>query len=65
MAAIAELLGLTVSQLNTILIAGVVLVVGWYVLKTVLKLAARAFTVGCFTIALAVGALYVFFVVLR
>ena len=65
MAAIAELLGLTVSQLNTILIAGVVLVVGWYVLKTVLKLAVRSFTIGCFTIALGIAALYVFFVVLR
>lgn len=65
MAAIAELLGLTVAQLTTILIAGVVLVVGWYVLKTVLKLAVRSFTVGCVTIVLAVGALYVFFVVLR
>lgn len=52
---IANLLGLTSTQLMVVSGVSLVLVVVWYVLKTALKIAAKVFAVGCFTI-IAVGA---------
>ena len=63
--AMADLIGISSTALIGIAIAGVVLVVGWYVLKTVLKIAARTFTIACVGIIGLVGVLYVVFVVLR
>ncbi len=63
--AMADLIGISSTALITIGIAGVVLVVGWYVLKTALKLAARTFAIGCITIIGLVAGLYIVFVVLQ
>lgn len=61
MQAIADLLGLTVNQLTMLVVAGVVLVVGWYVLKTALKIASRIFAIGCVGILVLVGVLYLLY----
>ncbi len=63
--AMADLIGISSTALIAISIAGVVLVAGWYVLKTAFKIAARTFAVGCVTIIGLVVGLYVIFVVLR
>jgi hypothetical protein len=57
MQAIADLMGLTVTQLYILAGAGVALVVGWYVLKSTLKIASRVFAIGCVGIAVLVGVL--------
>jgi|GEM_PF-996385 len=62
---IAELLGVTVGQLIFMVIAGIVMVVGWYVLKAALKIASRVFAVGCFIIILVAGGLYLYFAFFR
>lgn len=62
MDAIAELLGITTAQLTTLAIAGAALVVAWYVLKTVMKIATRVFAIGCLGLLVVVGALYAIFV---
>jgi hypothetical protein len=63
--AMADLIGISSTALITIGIAGIALVVGWYVLKTALKLAARTFAIGCMTIIGLVVGLYIVFVVLQ
>jgi hypothetical protein len=63
--AMADLVGISSTALIGISIAGVVLVVGWYVLKTAFKIAAKTFAIGCVTIIGLVAGLYVVFVVLR
>ncbi len=63
--AMADLIGISSTALITIGIAGVILIVGWYVLKTALKLAARTFAIGCITIIGLVAGLYIVFVVLQ
>lgn len=60
----AELLGMTVGQLTTIVVVLAVLVVGWYVLRTAVRLAARTFAIGCFVIVLIGAALSIIFVVM-
>lgn len=62
MDAIAELLGITVSQLTILGVAGAALVVAWFVLKTVMKIASRVFAIGCLGLLVVVGALYAIFV---
>jgi hypothetical protein len=57
MDAVADLLDMTVGQLWTIVIVGVVLVAGWYILKAVVKATARAFAVGCLVILIVIAAL--------
>lgn len=61
MQAIADLLGLTPDQLTILLIAGVVLVIAWYALRAVLKIARRVFTIGCVGIIVLVGILYLLY----
>lgn len=63
--AMADLIGISSTALIVIAIAGVILVVGWYVLKTALRMAAKTFAIGCVTIIGLVAGLYVVFVVLR
>ncbi len=63
--AVADLVGVSPTALIAISIAGVVLVVGWYVFKTAFKIAARTFAIGCVTIIGLVAVLYVVFVLLR
>lgn len=58
MQAIADLVGLTVNQLTILAIAGAVLVIGWYVLRSALKMARRLFAIGCVGIIVVVGVLY-------
>ena len=58
---IANLLGLTSTQLMVIAGVSLGLVIFWYVLKTALKIAAKAFTVGCFTIIALGAGLWAFF----
>ena len=65
MQAIADLLGLAPGQLTIILIAGVVLVVGWYVLRAALKIASRVFAIGCVGIVVLVGVLYLLYAFAR
>ena len=62
---IADLLGITTNQLMIVGIVLIVLVVGWYILKAVLKIAGKVFSVGCFTILLLGGGLYLYFALLR
>ncbi len=64
LAPIAELLGLTVGQLTTWLIIIGVLVIGWYIVRGVVKIAVRTFLSGCLVILLLGIGLYVFFVLL-
>jgi hypothetical protein len=63
--AMADLIGISATGLIAIAVAGVVLVAGWYVLKTAFKIAAKTFAFGCVTIIGLVVGLYVVFVVLR
>ncbi len=63
--AMADLIGISSTALIIISIAGVILVVGWYVLKAALKIAAKTFAIGCMTIIGLVVGLYVVFVILR
>jgi hypothetical protein len=58
---IASLLGITTTQLVIVSAAILVLTVGWYVLKAVVKVASKVFAIGCFTIILLAGGLYLFF----
>lgn len=58
---IAQLLGITTTQLVIIAVAGLVLTVGWYVLKAAIKVASKIFTIGCITIILLGAGLYLFF----
>lgn len=58
---IANLLGVSVTQLIVVTVLSVGLVIGWYALKVVLKLAVRAFAAGLFMILAAAVALYVYF----
>jgi hypothetical protein len=59
---IAGLVGITATQLIIVFVAVVVLTIGWFILKQAVKIAARIFAIGCFTIIVVVGALYLYFV---
>ena len=61
---IANLIGLTVPQLIAVVVVGLALVGGWYVLKFVLKTARKVFSVGCVGIVVLLGILYVAFVII-
>jgi hypothetical protein len=58
---IANLLGVTVTQMIIVAALCLGLVIAWYVVKAVVKLTAKMFTIGCFTIIVIGAALYVFF----
>lgn len=64
LAPVADLLGLTTGQLTTWLVIIGVLVVGWYILRGVVKIAVRTFLSGCLVIFALAVVLYVVFVLL-
>ena len=61
---VAELVGISVGELTTILMIGGGLLLGLVVLSAVVRLAARVLACGCLVILGVVGALYVIFFVL-
>ena len=63
--AMADLIGISSTGLIAVAVAGVILVVGWYIFKAAFKIAAKTFAFGCMTIVGLVVGLYVVFVVLR
>lgn len=52
---IANLVGLTGSELTSLVLIGVGLVVGWVILRVILKLTAALFRTGCLAIILILG----------
>jgi hypothetical protein len=62
---LASLLGVTAGQLTTVVIVGMLLVAGWYMLRAALRIAVRVFTMGCITILVVVAGLYLLFAVAR
>lgn len=62
---IANLLGVSTTELVIVAAAVLILTVGWYVLKTALKVASKVFAFGCFTIVILAAGLYVFFVLFQ
>jgi hypothetical protein len=52
MDAILELLGLTMNQAILFGVVGVVLVVGWFMLRSAIRLAMLPFRIGCAAIAI-------------
>lgn len=52
MDAILNMLGLTMGEAITIAVVGVVLVVGWFMLRTAIRLAMVPFRIGCAAIAI-------------
>lgn len=56
---IAQFVGLDVAQLTQLAILTAVLVVGLFVLRTVLKLTAAIFRLGCFGILFIVAAVFI------
>ncbi|MCA9929557.1 MAG: hypothetical protein KC419_13820 [Anaerolineales bacterium] len=56
---IAQFVGLDVAQLTQLAILAAVLVVGLFVLRTVLKLTAAIFRLGCFGILFIVAAVFI------
>ncbi|MEM7336587.1 MAG: hypothetical protein AAF490_31195 [Chloroflexota bacterium] len=59
MEAISELIGLTNQELIQLVVVGVILLIGLFVLRAAFKLTATLLRVGCFGIALIVGLLFV------
>lgn len=59
MDAFSGVLGLNTAELTQLLILGVVLLVGLFVLRVAFKLTATLFRVGCFGILLIVAAVYI------
>ena len=58
---IANLLGVSTTELVIVAAAVLILTVGWYVLKAAVKVASKVFTIGCFTILILGAGLYLFF----
>jgi len=56
---IAQLVGVDVAQLTQLLTLGVILLVGLFVLRTVFKLTAAIFRIGCFGIIFIVAAVFI------
>lgn len=52
MDAILGLLGLTMGEAITIAVVGIVLVVGWFMLRAAIRLAMLPFRIGCAAIAI-------------
>jgi hypothetical protein len=55
---IADLFGISPGLLIALTILGVLLVVGWYILKFAFKMAWKTFSAGCVLIALLVGGVF-------
>ena len=58
MDSIAQLVGLNAAELTQLIILAAVLIVGLFVLRTVLKLTAAIFRIGCFGIIFIVAAVF-------
>jgi hypothetical protein len=56
---LAEFFGLSPETFTFYLIAGTILVVGWIILKTVVKIAWKTFATGCLLLAILIGGLFV------
>ena len=56
---IADLFGISPQLLVILTVGGVALVVLWYVLKAMLKIAWKAFAFGCVVIAIGLGTLFI------
>lgn len=59
MNAFLELIGLTSAEFTRIVTLGIILLVILIVGRVALKLTATLFKIGCFTILLVVGAIYI------
>jgi len=59
MDALLEFIGLTSAELTRIVTLGIILLVILIVGRVALKLTATLFKIGCFTILLIVGAIYI------
>jgi hypothetical protein len=59
MDALSGLIGVTSAELTQLIILSVVLLVGLFLARTILKLTATLFRIGCFFIALIVLAVFV------
>lgn len=59
MNAFLELIGLTSAEFTRIVTLGIVLLVILIVGRVALKLTATLFKIGCFTILLVIGAIYI------
>lgn len=55
----AALVGLSPGMFIVIVAASVILLTGWAILKTFLKIAWKTFTTGCLLLILLIGGLYV------
>jgi hypothetical protein len=61
---VADLFGISPPVLVALVVGGVALVVLWYILKAVLKIAWKAFAFGCLVIAIGLGTLFIAAVIL-
>lgn len=59
MDSIAQLIGLNAAELTQLAILAVVLIVGLVVLRTVMKLTATLFRIGCFGIVFIIVAVFI------
>ena len=58
MDSIAQLIGLNAAELTQLAILGVVLIVGLFILRTVMKLTATIYLIGCFGVIFIVAAVF-------
>lgn len=61
---VADLFGISPVMLIVLTIGGLLLIGFWYLLKFALKIAWKTFSIGCVTILVVLGALYVVSVIL-
>jgi hypothetical protein len=56
---LADFFGLSPETFTIYLVAGTILVAGWIILKTVVKIAWKTFATGCLLLALLIGGLFI------
>lgn len=56
---LADFLGMSPGLLMVLLVAGIVLVVGWTVLKFVMRVAWKTFSAGCLLLIILIGGLLI------
>ena len=61
MQAIADLVGLTSGQLIVIIVAAIILLIVWTLIRQALKMAARVFAIGLLFLIAVIAVLYVVF----
>jgi hypothetical protein len=57
--ALADFFGLSPQTFTFFLVAGVILAVGWAILKTFVQIAWRTFVTGCLLLVLLIGGIFV------